>query len=76
MDNQVNVPVGYDIAWSAMLLLWIALTVSGLVSVVRSDLDFVGKVGWYGVVLLIPVIGAAVWLLLQRRRARTSPPSA
>lgn len=75
MDNEITVPVGYDIAWSAMLLLWIALTVSGLVSIVRSDLDLAGKAGWCAVVLLIPVLGAAVWFFLQRRRTRTSPTS-
>lgn len=69
MDHNPTVPAEYDIAWSAIVLLWIALTVSAVVSIVRSDLRIAEKVGWCAVALLIPVLGAVIWLYLQRRRA-------
>lgn len=68
MDNNPLVPVWYDIVWSGVVLLTVVLAVAALVSLIRSDLDPVTKAGWAAIVILLPVIGAAVWFILQRRR--------
>ncbi|MGG7101512.1 PLD nuclease N-terminal domain-containing protein [Rhodococcus sp. 24CO] len=71
MDNEVSqpmVPIGYDIAWSVFMILWIVLTAAALVSIVRSDADPIAKIGWSAFAVILPIVGPAAWFFASRRR--------
>ncbi|TSD46067.1 PLDc_N domain-containing protein [Rhodococcus sp. KBS0724] len=71
VDNEVSqpmVPIGFDIAWSVMMILWIVLTVAAVVSIVRSDADPVAKIGWSALAVILPILGPAAWFLASRLR--------
>ncbi|MFE4502784.1 PLD nuclease N-terminal domain-containing protein [Rhodococcus sp. NPDC056743] len=71
VDNEVSqpmVPIGFDIAWSAFMILWIVLTVAAVVSIVRSDADPVAKIGWSALAVILPILGAAAWFFASRLR--------
>ena len=71
MSDEHNplIPGGYDIAWSVITVLVIALTVVALVVLARSArrLTSVQALVWTLVVLFVPLVGPAVWLTIGRR---------
>ena len=66
--HNPTVPIGFDIAWSVLMILWIILTVAAVVSVVRSDADPVAKIGWSALAVILPIVGPAAWFFASRRR--------
>ncbi len=66
--HNPTVPIGFDIAWSVFMLLWIVLTVTAVVSIVRSDADPVAKIGWSALSVILPIVGPAAWFFASRRR--------
>lgn len=71
MSATINplMPAGYDIAWTAVTVLVVALTVVALVALARSakQLTSTQALLWTLIVLLVPVIGPAAWLFIGRR---------
>lgn len=85
-SHNPTVPLGLDIAWSAFVILWFIVIVVACVSIARSDIDRVGKVGRCAFAVLLPVIGPLAWyfasrclqkrpLVLQLRAEATQIPS-
>lgn len=71
MDTEMNplIPAGYDIAWSMVAALAIALTIVALISLARSArrLSMRQALVWTVLVLAVPVLGPIAWLGVGRR---------
>ncbi|MDI9914714.1 PLD nuclease N-terminal domain-containing protein [Rhodococcus sp. IEGM 1379] len=71
MDNNTSnptVPIGYDIAWGISAILWLALTVVALLSVLRSTtLRWESKICWCAIIAILPIFGAAAWFIFGDR---------
>ena len=65
------IPAGYDIAWSLVTTLVIALTIAALFSLARSaKLLTTGQaLLWAVVVLAVPLLGPVAWFGAGRRSA-------
>ncbi|QPE04020.1 PLDc N-terminal domain-containing protein [Microbacterium schleiferi] len=67
-------PAAYDIAWSAIAAVALALTVVALIALVRSA----GRLPagllllWALLILFVPVVGPALWLTAGRRTNSTT----
>ncbi len=68
-EHNPLIPTGYDIVWSAVAVLVIALTIAALVTLVRSAgrLSQTQALVWTLVVLLFPLVGSLTWLTIGRR---------
>lgn len=71
MSDEHNplIPVGYDIVWSIVTVLVVALTIVALVTLARSArrLTATQALIWTAVVLLAPILGPIAWLTIGRR---------
>lgn len=71
MSNPQNplIPAGYDIVWSAISVVVLALMILALVSLARSAKRLNGAQGliWTLVIIFVPVIGPLAWLSVGRR---------
>ncbi|WP_447949185.1 PLD nuclease N-terminal domain-containing protein [Microbacterium aurum] len=71
MSNEQNplIPAGYDIVWSVIAVVLLALMILALVSLARSAKRLNGTQGlvWTLVVIFVPVIGPLAWLSIGRR---------
>ena len=62
-------PAGYDIMWSLVLAVALALTVTALWQVLRSrELTGTQAVVWALVILALPVLGPVAWWILRPGR--------
>jgi len=70
-DNPLA-PAGYDVAWSLITVLVIALTILALVSLARAAKRLTTARGllWAALVLLIPLLGPLAWLTVGRLAGR------
>jgi hypothetical protein len=70
-EHNPLVPGGYDIAWSVVAVLLIALTVVALISLARSAarVSRTQALVWTLIVLIVPVVGPIAWLTIGRRTA-------
>lgn len=64
------IPAAYDLAWSGVVVLALALAITALVSIVRAsgggrDLRML----WGIAVVLLPILGSICWFLSDTRRA-------
>ena len=77
MSDEHNplIPVGYDIVWSIVTVLVIALTIAALVMLARSArrLTATQALIWTLVVLLVPFLGPVAWLTIGRRAVPVTP---
>jgi hypothetical protein len=66
------IPAGYDMAWSVIAVLVVALTITALVVLSRSAkrLTSTQALIWTLVVLFVPVVGPFAWLAIGRPAAR------
>jgi len=71
MGDTLNplLPAGYDIAWTTVSFLFIALVVVALVSLARAAkrLTSMQALIWALVTIFVPVVGPLAWLLIGRR---------
>ncbi|WP_293696469.1 PLDc N-terminal domain-containing protein [uncultured Agrococcus sp.] len=76
MADAVNplIPAGYDILWTSVAVLHIAVVVAAIVSIVRhaKHLDTPAYVLWILAVLAMPVIGVALWFAFGCPKVRES----
>ena len=57
-----TVPIGADITWIIMVLVYFILTIAALVSIFRTRHDrAASKFWWSALVIVIPLVGAAAW---------------
>lgn len=68
------VPAGYDIMWSTITALALALTVVALISLTRSarGLGPTRAIIWTLLILCLPILGAAAWLTVGRRAGEST----
>jgi hypothetical protein len=62
MSENPLLPNGYDVFWSVVVLLALALLVWTFVSIARSSLGANAKLGWALIIFLLPVLGPVCWL--------------
>jgi uncharacterized membrane protein YhaH (DUF805 family) len=71
MGDAANplLPAGYDIAWTTISVLPIALVLVALVSIARSAkrLTSTQALIWTLVAIFVPVVGPIAWLSIGRR---------
>lgn len=69
--NNPLVPAGYDIVWSLVAIVVVALVVAALVSLSRTAprLSPGIALAWAALVLVVPVLGSVAWLAVGRRAA-------
>jgi hypothetical protein len=65
-------PVGYDIAWSLVVLVMIVGAIAALVSIYRIRERMVGlEVAlWVAVAVFLPAVGPLLWFVLGHRKTR------
>ncbi|QKJ19085.1 PLD nuclease N-terminal domain-containing protein [Microbacterium hominis] len=63
------IPAAYDLVWSGVAVLALALAVLSLVSIARSAraLTPVPALGWTLLAIFVPVAGPLAWLVIGRR---------
>ncbi|MDR7112942.1 heme/copper-type cytochrome/quinol oxidase subunit 2 [Microbacterium trichothecenolyticum] len=68
------IPAWYDIVWSGIAVLVLALSVIAVVSISRSSTQLTSRqaLGWTLLVIFVPVIGAFAWFAIGRRSPATS----
>lgn len=74
-SENLTVPIGADITWTMMMLGYLLLAIAALVSIFRTPHDrAASKFWWSALVIVMPVVGAAGWILFGapslRRRAQ------
>lgn len=71
-EHNPLIPAGYDIAWSVITAILIALTVVALISLMRSVKRLTGAQAmvWTLLIILIPLLGSVAWLAIGRRTLR------
>lgn len=64
------IPAGYDIAFSIVPIVLVAVLIVGLVSIIRRyrAMSVLEAAGWSAVVVIAPVVGTVVWFLVGRKR--------
>ena len=77
MGDSINplLPAGYDIAWTAISILLIALVIVALVSIARTAkrLTSTHALIWTLVTIFVPVVGPIAWLSIGRRSGLPAP---
>ncbi|MBW9094500.1 PLDc_N domain-containing protein [Microbacterium jejuense] len=70
-ENNPLVPAAYDITWSIVAVVVIALTCLALISLIRSGrpLSLIQATIWTLLILVVPVLGPIAWLAVGRRAA-------
>lgn len=67
-DMNPTLPLAFDLAWMASIIVWLAFTVAAVVSILRQDHDRIGgKFWWSALVITVPLFGAVIWFLSARR---------
>ena len=68
------IPAWYDIVWSGIAVLVLALSVIAVVSISRSSTQLTSRqaLGWTLLVIFVPVIGALAWFAIGRRSPAAS----
>ncbi|MFJ4296877.1 hypothetical protein [Curtobacterium sp. NPDC089689] len=63
------VPAPYDLVWSVLAVITVALTVVALVSLGRAarGLSPWLALAWAALIIVVPVLGAVAWLGVGRR---------
>ncbi|WP_374228097.1 PLD nuclease N-terminal domain-containing protein [Rhodococcus qingshengii] len=70
-EQNRTIPLYTDIFWIACVVLAFGTTIA----IIRSRDTVLAKVCWIIAVLVFPLVGAAVWWLVGRRRATRSESS-
>ncbi|MGC2940404.1 MULTISPECIES: PLD nuclease N-terminal domain-containing protein [unclassified Brevibacterium] len=68
MSENPLLPAAYDIVWSGVVLLMIALLVWTLISIARSGMEAPAKLAWVIIVFLLPLIGPICWLAARPKK--------
>lgn len=63
-------PAAYDGLWNALMVLVSGLMLLALLDVMRTA-SFLRAVEWVVLIVLVPVVGPAIWFIYGRRRFDT-----
>jgi hypothetical protein len=70
MTPNPLIPAAYDLAWSGVLVIWLALLIVALLQIRRAPaLTPTTRAIWVLVVLVGPVIGPLAWFVVGRKSA-------
>lgn len=73
-DAVILIPAYYDVVWGVFSVLTVALLIVSIVTLVRTKTHSdAARVGWTVVVVFLPILGSAAWLVTlwaSRRPAR------
>ena len=68
--SNPTVPLGFDLAWAAVIVLWLSLVAVAWVSILRSNQARRGSAFWWCLlVLLMPFTGALIWFVARPRNS-------
>ena len=68
--SNPTVPLGFDLAWAAVIVLWLSLVTVAWVSILRSNQARRGSAFWWCLlVLLMPFTGALIWFVARPRNS-------
>ena len=71
MGDSINplLPTGYDVVWTAISILLVALVLVALVSIAQTAkrLTSAQALIWTLVTIVVPVVGPIAWLSIGRR---------
>ena len=68
--SNPTVPLGFDLAWVAVIVLWLSLVAVAWVSILRSNQARRGSAFWWCLlVLLMPISGALIWFVARPRNS-------
>lgn len=68
--SNPTVPLGFDLAWVAVIVLWLSLVAVAWVSILRSNQARRGSAFWWCLlVLLMPFTGALIWFVARPRNS-------
>ncbi|NRG42598.1 PLDc N-terminal domain-containing protein [Rathayibacter sp. VKM Ac-2835] len=71
---MILVPAHYDVVWAVFPILSVALLIVSIVTLIRTKtLTDAARVGWTVVVVLLPVLGSAAWLVTLWAGRRSRP---
>ncbi|MBY4211991.1 PLDc N-terminal domain-containing protein [Rhodococcus sp. NPDC080181] len=71
-DGNPALPLWFDLAWMAGIVLWLLLVGVAWVSILRSNQARRGSVFWWCLlVLLMPISGALIWFVARPRKPDT-----
>ncbi|MBY4131209.1 PLDc N-terminal domain-containing protein [Rhodococcus fascians] len=69
-SSNPTVPLGFDLAWVAVIVLWLSLVAVAWVSILRSNQARRGSAFWWCLlVLLMPFTGALIWFVARPRNS-------
>ncbi|WP_206492964.1 PLDc N-terminal domain-containing protein [Rhodococcus sp. KRD162] len=72
-DSNPTVPLAFDLAWLAVIVLWLGLVAIAWVSILRSNQARRGSAFWWCLlVLLLPISGALIWFVARPRNSGTN----
>ena len=66
MNENPLLPASYDLLWSAIVLIFLILTIWALVTLAKSAIDAPTKLAWAVFIIVAPVLGSVVWLAYRR----------
>lgn len=76
MPDAINplMPTAYDLVWSVVCIVVLALTVIALISMGRHSkrLTTTQTLLWTLLVIFVPILGAVAWLVVGRRSTLTA----
>lgn len=68
--SNPTVPLAFDLAWMAAIVLWLGLVAIAWVSILRSTHARRGSAFWWCLfVLLMPISGALIWFVARPRNS-------
>ncbi|MDI9928827.1 PLDc N-terminal domain-containing protein [Rhodococcus sp. IEGM 1354] len=67
-----TVPLAFDLAWIAAILLWLGLVAIAWISILRSNQARRGSAFWWCLLgLIMPISGALIWFVARPRDSDT-----
>ncbi|WP_221586146.1 PLDc N-terminal domain-containing protein [Microbacterium sp. G2-8] len=72
-DTNPLVPTAIDLIWSGAAVVVLGVTILALVSLVRTRFDRgLAFLGWFVLVVALPLLGPFLWFSSDRRKAATA----
>ncbi|MEW2016280.1 PLDc N-terminal domain-containing protein [Rhodococcus sp. NPDC076796] len=69
-DSNPTLPLAFDLAWTAAIVVWLLLVGVAWVSILRTSHRRRGAAFWWCLlVLLMPITGALIWFLARPKAA-------
>lgn len=73
MSENPLLPATYDVVWTVVVIAVAVLTIWALVRLAKSALDAPTKLAWAAFILVVPFLGAIIWLGYRRNQGLEQP---